>query len=84
VEKAAERSVNDLLAGLATSRQDTWALLNSLTEAQLDVPGRHPAGIDTTVVGVFRIIALHERAHAREIAAALGLDPGEPIDWSGV
>jgi uncharacterized protein (TIGR03083 family) len=84
VAKRSDQNVAALIESLTASREDTLALLASLTEAQLDVPGRHPAGIDTTVAGVFRIIALHERAHAREITAALGLDPGEPVDWSSV
>jgi uncharacterized protein (TIGR03083 family) len=84
VEKRQEQMVDELLDSLAASRQDTLALLDSLTEEQLAVPGTHPAGIETTVAGIFRIMALHERDHGREIARALGLPVGERVDWRGV
>ena len=82
VAKRSDQDVATLIESLAASRVDTLALLAGLTEEQLNVPGRHPAGIETTVAGVFRIIALHERAHAREIAAAIGLHPGKPVERS--
>lgn len=81
VEKRQEQTVEELLDSLAASRQDTLALLGSLTEEQLAVPGTHPAGIDTTVAGIFRIMAWHERDHGREIARALGLPVGERTSW---
>jgi uncharacterized protein (TIGR03083 family) len=84
VAKRSDQGVSELIDSLAASREDTLNLLASLTEEQLDVPGKHPAGFDTTVGGVFRVIALHERTHGREIAAAIGLDPGDPVDWSGI
>lgn len=84
VEKAQARSIDDLLASLAASREGTWALLDSLGDEQLAAAGRHPAGFDTTVAGVFRILALHERDHGQELAAAIGLDPGERVEWSGI
>lgn len=81
VEKRQERSVAELLASLAASREETRRLLDSLSEEQLDVPGRHAAGFETTVEGVFRILAFHERSHGQEIAAALGLEVGERATW---
>lgn len=81
VEKQRERSVVELLQSLAASRQDTWALLDSLTEDQMRVRGLHPAGFETSVDGIFRVMAMHERAHGQEIAAALGHPVGERVTW---
>ena len=79
VDKQREQSIGGLLASLAASRQDTWALLDSLSEEQLDVPGAHPAGFRTTVAGIFRLLAFHERDHGQQIAAALGLPTAERV-----
>ncbi|MEZ4767959.1 MAG: DinB family protein [Caldilineales bacterium] len=84
VAKLSERSVDELLAGLAASRQDTISLLASLSDDQLAIRGMHPAGFETSVGGVFSVLAWHERAHGQEIAAAIGLDAGEPVDWTGL
>lgn len=78
VAKHKDRPVAELLESLHASRQDTLALLDSLAEEQLDVSGTHPAGFQTTVAGIFRIMAIHERDHGREIAAALGLAAEPP------
>lgn len=69
VRRAREQSVADLLARLTASRQDALALLDRLSEADLDRPATHPTVGATTVAGVFRIIAAHERDHARELRA---------------
>lgn len=84
VEKQHEQSIAGLLESLAASRQDTWTLLDSLSDEQLDAPGLHPAGFRTTVAGIFRVLAFHERDHGQEIAMALGLPVGERVNWSGV
>ncbi|MCB0206808.1 MAG: DinB family protein [Anaerolineae bacterium] len=84
VGKLQERNVAELLAGLQVSRQDTLAFLAGLTDDQLDVRGMHPAGFETNVAGVFSVMAKHEHAHGQEIAAAIGLDPGEPVDWAEI
>ncbi len=84
VEKQKERSVADLLAGLAASRVDTLALLDSLTDDQLAVRGVHPAGFETSVGGIFKVIAHHERGHGQEIALALGLPVDDRVIWGNV
>ena len=84
VEKQKERSVLDLLAGLAASRIDTLALLDSLTDDQLGVRGVHPAGFETSVGGIFKVIAHHERGHGQEIALALGLPVENRVTWGDV
>ena len=84
VEKQKERSVPDLLAGLAASRVDTLALLDSLTDDQLAVRGVHPAGFELSVGGIFKVIAYHERGHGQEIALALGLPVENRVTWGDV
>jgi uncharacterized protein (TIGR03083 family) len=82
VAKQQERSVADLLASLALSRVDSLALLDSLSDEQLAVRGMHPAGFETSVGGVFRIMAMHELDHGQEIALALGLPVENRVRWS--
>ena len=82
VGKLQERSVAELLASLHASRQESLALLDSLTDEQLAVRGMHPAGFETSVAGVFRVMARHERGHGQEIAAALGAPVSDRVDWT--
>lgn len=84
VVKLQERTMAELLAGLQVSRQETLAILDSLSDDQLAIRGMHPAGFETSIAGVYRVMARHERGHGQEIAAAIGLDPGDPVDWSGI
>ncbi len=56
---------------LAASRAETLALLDSVGPDDWDKSGYHPGGFDTTVEGGFRVIAIHEKRHAREIRLAL-------------
>lgn len=69
VRRAAEQSVPQLLDRLAASRREALALLDGLTDADLDRPVVHPVAGETTVEGVFRIIAFHERGHTQELRA---------------
>lgn len=70
-------SLPDLLAALAEQRQQTEALFARLTAEQLDLPAHHPALGETTIGKIFRIIGIHEKAHAQEITAALAAGKGE-------
>lgn len=72
-EVGARRGVSPdaLLSELAVSRADTIALLGRVEPGDWERTGYHPGGFDTTVEGVFRVIAIHERRHAKEIRAAL-------------
>ncbi|MCO6451092.1 MAG: DinB family protein [Caldilineales bacterium] len=81
VEKRAEAGVADLLAALADSRSQAWALLDSLRESDLDVVGVHPAGFRTTVAGLFYTIANHEIDHGNEMRRAMGLPVKVTADW---
>lgn len=60
-----------LLIELEINRRDTLALLESVGPDDWDKAGFHPGGFDTTVEGTFRVIAIHERRHLRDIQAAL-------------
>lgn len=82
VEKQKEHSVADLLASLAASRVDTLSLLDSLSDEQLAVRGTHPAGFETSVGGIFRVMAMHELGHGQEIALALGLPVEKRVQWN--
>jgi uncharacterized damage-inducible protein DinB len=60
-----------LLELLAEQRTRTEALFNRLSEEQLETEARHPV-LGTTAIGkIFRIIGMHERMHAQEIAAVV-------------
>ena len=60
-----------VLEDLNAGRADTLALLESMSADAWDRAGYHPGGFDTTVEGTFRVIAIHERRHAKDIRAAL-------------
>ena len=72
VRRAREQTVPQLLDRLASSREQLLALLDGLGDAELDRPVHHPTQRDTTVAGIFRIIAGHERLHAEELRAVAG------------
>lgn len=67
VRRARAQSVGDLLARLEGSRAQCLALLDGLADADLDRPTYHPSLKQTTVAGVFGVIADHERDHAGEL-----------------
>ena len=64
-------SLPELLDELATNRSATLALLDATGPDDWERAGYHPGGFDTTVEGTFRIIAIHEKRHVKEIRAAL-------------
>ena len=64
-------SLAELLAELASNRVGTLALLDTVGSDDWDRAGYHPGGFDTTVEGTFRIIAIHEKRHVKDIRAAL-------------
>ena len=69
VRRAKEQPVAALLERLAESRRELLALLDGMDDADLDRPTSHPRMPNTTVEGIFRIIAGHERDHAGELRA---------------
>ena len=72
LRRARAQTIPELLARLDESRQQTLRLLAPLTAGELDLPVVHPVAGPTTVEGVFRIIAYHERLHAKDLRALLG------------
>lgn len=81
VDKRRGASVEELLSELAASRAEAWILLDRLSEVDLDVRGLHPAGLRTTVAGLFLTIANHELDHGNEIRTAVGLPILLTADW---
>lgn len=72
VEKRADTSPEDARTSLAESRQQLLSWLDTLSDpAVLVKSGRHPAGQIFTIEEMIKIIALHERDHAKDIAHAL-------------
>ncbi|NUQ39018.1 MAG: DinB family protein [Caldilineales bacterium] len=71
-EVAARRrlSLAEVLAEYQANRAVTLALLTTIGPEDWDKAGPHPGGFETTVEGVFRVIALHEKRHLREMKAA--------------
>jgi uncharacterized protein (TIGR03083 family) len=72
VEKRRAMSVAELLDDLSSARQATLALLDELTDAQLDKRGVRTTGEETTVEQVFYQIARHDQMHLEHIRGALG------------
>lgn len=64
-------TLGKLFEDLNASRAGTLALLESMGAEDWDRAGYHPGGFDTTIEGTFRVIAIHERRHAKDIRAAL-------------
>lgn len=72
VKKAAATTPEEARASLAASRADLLAWLPTVTEPMLAQSGRHASGNIFTVAQYLKIMALHERDHANDLARALG------------
>ena len=72
LRRARAQTIPELLALLDESRSGTLRLLAPLTARELDLPVQHPVAGPTTVEGIFRIIAYHERLHAKDLRTLLG------------
>lgn len=76
--RVAERghlSLAELRRALADQRVRTEALLQRAAAAdRLDASGPHPVLGDTTVGNIFRVMALHDQMHTRDILALLDAD----------
>lgn len=68
-------ALSDLINGLAAQRERTIALFSRLSETQLALSGPHPALGEMTIGNIFRVIAMHEQIHTRDIQALLGSAP---------
>lgn len=60
-----------ILDELDASRAASLVLLEEIGPDDWERSGYHPGGFATTVEGGFRVIAIHEKRHAREIRIAL-------------
>lgn len=76
VQRARGQELAELLARLDASRAETLALLDSVSAADLGRAAYHPVLKETTVEGIFRVIAFHERLHAKDLLAVKGA--GDP------
>lgn len=73
-EKYADKTVEQARTELRESRAALLTWLDAVDEAKLDIEGRHASGPIMPVRKMLRIQALHEQAHAQDIAKALGID----------
>ncbi len=64
-------SPQELLAELDEARAQTARLLAAVGPEDWEKGGPHPGGFDVTVEGIFKVIALHERRHLKEMRQAL-------------
>lgn len=75
VEKRADTTPEQARASLAATRQQLIEWIDGLeSEDILGLSGRHPTMRIMTVEEILKIIALHERSHADDIAATLNND----------
>jgi hypothetical protein len=73
VEKRAEMTVEEARASLEESRAALNIWLDALDDGALDRRGRHASMRILSVGMILEIMADHERTHADDIAAALGI-----------
>ncbi len=72
VEKQREKTVEQMRADLAAGHAETLALLDTLSDAQLDVQGNHASVMRlVSIEEIVRTIARHDREHTGHIVDAL-------------
>ena len=67
VEKRAQQTWEESLAELNQVRSKSLAALETWTDEQLALPTFHPVWGDVDVAGLFRIIAIHDGLHRKDI-----------------
>lgn len=67
VEKRAQQTWEESLAELNDVRQRSLAALETWTDEQLALPAFHPVWGEVDVAGLFRIIAIHDGLHRKDI-----------------
>lgn len=72
-ERMGERTPDELLAMLETTRTKTLEVMASLKDEEWTRTGRHPARGSITVEQYYETIAGHEMAHAEDIREALSV-----------
>ena len=71
VEKNKDKQPPEILFGMAESRQQVFAFIDEVPEADLDKRGKHGRGDVISVEQLFYRIGEHEAEHAATIRAAL-------------
>jgi hypothetical protein len=70
--KLAAKSLGEVLTHLQVTRAETYAWVETLTPDKLTRSGEHGVWGEQTVRGMLRILALHDRAHTRDILKMVG------------
>jgi uncharacterized damage-inducible protein DinB len=78
-EKTVEKSAEESRADMAETRAQLNAWLTTLDESKLDNTGRHASLNILSVAQILRILSNHERDHAKDIAAALGISVPDDV-----
>ncbi len=66
-ERWRAKSLDQVLAALNQTRQETLAWLETLSSAQLERSGEHAVWGNQSVRGMFRILVIHDRFHRGDI-----------------
>ncbi len=66
-ERWRAQSLDQVLAALNQTRQETLAWLETLSPAQLERSGEHAVWGNQSVRGMFRILVIHDRVHRGDI-----------------
>ncbi len=74
VEKRAETSPTDARKAMEASRAELLAWLDSIDDSVLAIEGRHANMQVMPISEMLKILAHHERDHARDIANTLGIE----------
>ena len=73
LEKQKDKTIEQMVADLATGHAETLRVLDKMDEADLDKQGKHASAGETTIENIFRTIARHDREHTAYIREALKL-----------
>lgn len=71
VNKAGERSPQEITALFVKRRTETVAIITSFTEGDLQKTGKHPYLGEAEVVEMVKLMYLHVKLHMRDIRRAL-------------
>jgi uncharacterized damage-inducible protein DinB len=66
-ERWRAKSLDEVMAALHQTRQDTLTWLDTLTAAQLERSGEHAVWGPQSVRGMFRILVIHDKFHRGDI-----------------
>lgn len=73
-KKTVEKSVEQSRADLSENRASLNEWLDNLDESQLELEGRHASLKIMSISQILKLMAGHERLHAKDIADTLGID----------